>query len=353
MRRMLVVSLGLAAALGGTAAAAEGRIPLLTLPGPPYIITQPGNYILTRNIGYAAGTVIAIQSDGVTLDLNGNTVTGPSAVSAITILVTAASGTDGIVIKNGRIVAGATAVGTTTVRLRLRIEGLDISGSAGGVSLIAEYADVIGCRIHDLVDAGGASTAIFVNALGGRILDNLIQNLPGNGIIVRGFRAGEIRRNVVRNFGGFWPSGYGVSLEDSTPIGDSGGSIVADNTVSSLPSGVDDAGIRVLTSNNLIVGNVAANNGGRGIYVTGNDNRLERNVTNKNGDEGIAFSLTAHGSHLESNQSQTNQGCGFELGGASLNIYRGNLFTNNVGGNICGVPGITAGGNYCNLTPCP
>ena len=43
----------------------EARIPIFQ----PTTITQPGYYILTRDLSPASGTAITIQSDGVTVDL--------------------------------------------------------------------------------------------------------------------------------------------------------------------------------------------------------------------------------------------------------------------------------------------
>src|SRR5438093_7812333 len=50
----------------------EARIPIFQ----PATITQPGYYILTRDLSPASGTAITIQSDGVTVDLNRRRASG-------------------------------------------------------------------------------------------------------------------------------------------------------------------------------------------------------------------------------------------------------------------------------------
>lgn len=354
MRRPLVLS-AVMLALGALARADEGRIPVLSLPGPPYTLSQPGHYILTQSIGLTTGAPIVIQSAGVTLDLGGNTVTGPSSFIAPTITVFVTSGTQEITIKNGRVFGG-NGVSVGNASARVRIEGLDISASLGGITGSVEQAEVLDCRIHDLAStAGSGGTAISLQAHGGRIVGNLIQNIPGYGISLLGFGAGEIRRNIVRNYGGLpGLNAAGIYLEDiSLESGSSNGAVIADNTLSSLPSGVDDDGIRTYGAGaTFITGNNASRNGRIGIHLVGSENRLERNVTNRNGNDGIQFGLAQARNHLEGNQSQGNQGCGLDFNLAP-NIFRNNILGNNTGGNICSVAGVNAGGNYCDLALCP
>ena len=361
MRRTFPVALILAAAFcGGTATAAEGRIPLLSLPGPPYIITAPGHYILTRDITGTSTQAVRIESGGVTLDLNGFTITGPAGFAevAIRILPPAATSTRGITIRNGRILQGSQAVQAVSgTAASIRIEGLEVSGSLAGFVLMGEYVEILDCRIHDLSSLpGGGGSAIDVVARGGRILDNLIQNVPTAGMFIGGLRGGEIRRNVVRNFGSTTASIYGIGIFDM-PLepGNTGGAIIADNVVSGLPNGADDLGIYVNSPGNLIMGNNTFRNGSIGLAVSGPGNRVEGNVANENGSHGIWFPAVTGRNQLVRNQAQGNTGCGVRLssGTTAGNIYRDNIMGANTGGNVCDGPWINAGGNYCDDVLCP
>ena len=60
------------ALFAGSLSADEGRIPLYE----QTTITMPGSYIVTRNISAAAGPVLTIVAEGVTVDLNGFEING-------------------------------------------------------------------------------------------------------------------------------------------------------------------------------------------------------------------------------------------------------------------------------------
>src|SRR5438034_320997 len=70
MDKPIATCLVLAALAAGPLIADEGRIPVFA----PTVITQPGYYVLTRDISVSGGHVITIQANNVTLDLNGRTI---------------------------------------------------------------------------------------------------------------------------------------------------------------------------------------------------------------------------------------------------------------------------------------
>jgi hypothetical protein len=287
----------------------------------------------------------------VTLDLGGHTIYGAGYA---TIVVTAPYTTQPITIRNGRIAFGTQWILAGGDRNVYRFEGLDIFGSLNGI-VVADQAEILDCHVHDLAAGGPALGAIDVDAYGGRVVGNTIQNVPGSGLVAGGFRAGEIRRNVVRNYGGSVTAGAGIFHKGSFTPGLSGGAIVADNTASGLPSGTDDMGIRVDSFGTLIAGNVAVRNGGAGFLVEGLSNRLERNIAVQNSGDGIGLGLIPgqRRAHLEGNQVQGNGGCGLNINGAVGLVYRGNTLSDNTGGSLCGGTAVNAGGNYCDLVPCP
>ena len=82
--------------------AGEGKIPVWMPTG----ITQPGHYIVTRDISASAGPVISIMADGVTLDLNGHTIAS-SDMTQPTIQIGGAPGSErGIIVVGGKVQGG-------------------------------------------------------------------------------------------------------------------------------------------------------------------------------------------------------------------------------------------------------
>lgn len=314
MRQSFVIAMVLLVAGGTIASAAEGRIPLLSLPGRPYSITQAGHYILTRNVASLTNSAVVVQVDDVTLDLGGFTIAGSPTFPAIR--VSPPPGVRGITIKNGRIVGGLQGVEASAARFRIRLERLEIVGSQTmAIWLKADIAEIIDCHVHDLAaPAGPAAVAVFADAYGGRVLDNLIEHVSGDGLWLGGFRAGEIRRNIVRAYGDSYGGAAGISIGESADLYNTGGAVIADNTVSAFPDGIDDFGIVIRTRMNFVTGNVAFRNGLDGILVDGDYNRLERNVTNFNQGDGIRIADGRWGNYLGANQSQSNNGCGLNLG---------------------------------------
>jgi hypothetical protein len=125
----------------------ESRTPISSL---PYAINTPGSYYLTGNLSVTGGIDgITINASGVTLDLNGYTISSTSGANASgnAILVGSSGPIQNIIIKNGNI-NGATVVsgggsfsgggfstGIYSVQQlnSVRVEGINVSqvGSAG------------------------------------------------------------------------------------------------------------------------------------------------------------------------------------------------------------------------------
>ena len=86
----------------------ESRTPVQSLAAAaPYSITQPGSYYLTGNITVGSGNAVVINSDDVSLDLNGftirsNFIGGGHNGAAITATVDHAR----LSVRNGSIVSG-------------------------------------------------------------------------------------------------------------------------------------------------------------------------------------------------------------------------------------------------------
>src|SRR6516162_11211138 len=84
----------------------EARTPISSA---PYTISQPGSYYLTTNVTTAVSNAIFITVSGVSLDLNGFTISSSVADAANGgTAIMLASGLSDITIVNGHIVGGVT-----------------------------------------------------------------------------------------------------------------------------------------------------------------------------------------------------------------------------------------------------
>ncbi len=130
----------------------------------PTVITQPGYYRLDADLLVSSGIAIRIESDDVTLDLNGHALIGPGTASNTAI--------------------GIYAIGRSRIRI--------INGSISGF----QY----GIYLADEADAVLAGQAIFDSS--GHVIENV--RLYGNtfrAIRVEG-RGNVIRSNVIEDTGG-------------------------------------------------------------------------------------------------------------------------------------------------------
>ena len=144
-------------------------------------INAPGVYVLQRNISVASGDGILITATGVTLDLNGRTVSTATPGTGRGIAVT---GAKGVVVKNGKIgpfamnVFGDTIENCTFDSLQIVGNGLPPMGGPVemGFALVAARATIVSnntitsCNLG-LIIRGGASggNRVFNNSIVGSV----------------------------------------------------------------------------------------------------------------------------------------------------------------------------------------
>jgi hypothetical protein len=332
LAKRLVITLALAGS--SQILADEGRIPLFK----PTVISQPGHYILIKDITYTAGSIFDITTGNVTLDLNGRTLTGGSSFPIIRFLP---GPTGSVSIRNGRLVGSGIATDFFAAPRTVRFENLDLNNGSINFTLsdpgFDPIVDVVGCRLVN----GGITAIHDPGSVVAHIVDNSIQ---GGDIYLQHSRNSVIAGNSVRN----------GNIEVA---GGLGGNQVRENSV----SGGGPFGIAVKTysfdansGNSSVVGNVVANSG-TGIWVSANYARVAENVTSQNSSDGIAITdsvgnLTL-GVHLENNQSNGNGGCGIRFTSETGHTFRGNNVRDNGVSGIAGACGgdlgtnLDAGGN--------
>ena len=325
----------------------EGRIPIYK----QTTITAPGHYVVTRDFSFSSGTGVFIKADNVTLDLNGHTITGAPGANVV-IRIDTAFATRGIVIRNGRLISGSNGVfSEATNRLSIRIEGVEVGGPTNsGINITAAASvEVLNCYVHDVATFYGIRSVGVTGSFTGTVSNNTVDNVAQYGILLDGLVGGEVRRNVVTNYGSASVNAAGINLFATSLAWGAGGSLVEGNTVTAFPAGTDDDGIRIGTSspNNLILSNVV--NGCRyGITSTGDGTRIERNLVSNSGIHGILAGSGATGSfiHVEENQTQANLGagsCGIRFDNS--HVARNNNVRNNTVAGVCnGVLGTNTDG---------
>jgi hypothetical protein len=335
----------------------EGRIPVFQAT----TITQPGHYVLTSDFTVAGLTAITIAADDVQLDLNGRTITSTGSCSPglfltgmIHINLTGAP-RRGIVIRNGRLKEPACAgISTTSTpsagMLDLRVEDVQVIGPVSyGIALDgARNVEILGCHIHDV-----GESAILLDGngpFGARIIDNIIEGTVGEGIYGFGLNGGQIRGNVITNYGDIPGGRVAILLDSFDGMTVVGGNVIEGNTINPLPSTISEYGIHVRANsrNNVVVGNIVSRTTSHGIVVEADGTRIERNVTSRCGGDGIRiglFGVNPSRTLVDNNQAQDNTGCGVNFANAGAHAYRNNMLRGNTGGGVCGAANTDAGGN--------
>lgn len=334
--------------------AGEGRVPIYQF---PTTITQPGNYILTRNLvgpPVAPGLpMIDIQASDVDIDLNGFAMEYQGG----TEMVIQALGQKSIAIRNGSILSGFIRVfdGEKIILEDLRIndpgEGnpaIDfdnvtsfairrihvVRAGMEGIRINASNADnsVEGTIEDNHIEKSG--TGIFVaNGASVGILNNRIdQTQGGDAISLRNGNACMISHNTIASLD--------RALRNGIVLDTCLGCLISENTVyASAQDGIRLVGSRCCKLFNNIVHDVS----GIGIALMSTDDGLVLdNVISESGGDGLM--VDGMRNHLDRNVMTSNFGCGLNLGPASQHNTYGR---NTARGNACACP-MGGTSDFCN-----
>lgn len=250
----------------------EPRVAISTI---PFIITSPGSYYLTTNLtGVSAADGISIQSDRVTLDLNGFSLVG-AAGSLKGIVVGGAR--KGINIHNGSLSQWKVGVDAESAS-NSRFEGLNISDNAD-TGLVAGMS----CLIANCTSSANEGFGFRLER------DSAIQNCTARDNFAGGIKAGA----------GAQVTGCIASYNGDGIVSDSGvmisGCSVANNTGAGVLGGMGNH----LTSVN------AVSNGGHGIQSSTNS-ILTQCAASFNSGHGILASDVSQLINCRSTQNKLN-----------------------------------------------
>jgi hypothetical protein len=192
-------------------------------------LSESGNYVLNGGLTIAgAGDGILITGSNITLDLNGQTISGSGMGVGVRIM-----GGRNIVLKNGTIERAAMGVVTMNAR-NVSIEGLKIMGSMGAPP-----------------EAG----VMMVQTVNSVVKDNQILN-TALGIFVRGGQTfgNRIVNNTITAMGSTAPLGICYNPSDTDPQGPKG-DLISGNLIRGYRQAVafsDSSEFNVVTGNTFI-----------------------------------------------------------------------------------------------------
>ena len=335
--------LGLASALVGLGAAAgfaadgRGEIDMVAVSdagGFPFVIAQPGSYVLTGDLRVANANTTAIQitADDVTLDLNGFSISGVTECSSTTTVTTCSPTGSGIgidisstatnvAVRNGTV-RGMGSLGISSSPSGTRIEELQVvSNGSSGLSLGPD-ATITGCKASRNQSIGleandGSLFARNATAdngfFGFSVFDySVLSGNTGTNNHADGIDA--LLANVIRNSTSNSSTGIGIDSSDGSVIrqnalrqnGNVGircfsGCTARQNTVETSGRAVAAAGLSF----------------GSGVTILGNSSRLNT------GTGILAGTATGHGDNVTSDNSGGSIGVGAPSVQVGCNLLNG------------------------------
>jgi len=325
-RKLIGATVLLVLGLGALpAVAAEGRIPLPFAGPPPYVLAAPGKYIVTRNLGIAAGPLLDVAANDVEIDLNGMQLTSGDLANAV---IRSVAGNNGLAVRNGTIIGGKNSIeviGGARVVIE-DVKSVGVGGSSEGIRLFGVSNFTVRRNIFDASGLYG----LWVESPGpvpvtGTIEGNQFESCGGGIAVLNGSAVGILHNRVHQT-----STDHGILLVQTS------GSLIAENTLERLA--ID--GIHITTpffggavanklldnvihrtsnfgiyldpgvGNNLLLNNVLDAAGSFGLVVEGYQNNLEANTLNGNGGFGMYFSVSSFGNVYRRNMARGNGGGG-------------------------------------------
>jgi hypothetical protein len=238
----------------------------------PISINQPGSYYLTRNLtGVSGQHGITINTEGVTLDLNGFELRGvANSLDGISIPMLRGD----IVIKNGTIRGWGDDGIDAPATVRSFFRDLTISLNAGD-GIVVGQGSVVQRVISNENGFHGIEVAALNFYRGGLIVDSRFANNDKHGInLVASYT--EVRNCTVagNGFSGGWNAVNVIGSHN-----DVSGNVVRANAAN---------GIVLFGDYNTVSANTSVANGGDGIVANGGDfNTIIGNTAVGNGSDGV------------------------------------------------------------------
>ena len=170
-------------------------------------ILQPGSYYLAGNLTVSGGDAITIATNGVTLDLNGFTISSTAASAVGNGILLSGTRSD-ISILNGHIRSSVTNNGSGVFGGSGFAAGIYFSGSSP-VNVLVAKVSVSGCL----------NNGIYLDNAGSAVVENCTVRTAGN----VGIAASTVKSCVVADCGGIAIYGDQVSDSRGAAVGNGNG----------------------------------------------------------------------------------------------------------------------------------
>ena len=286
-----------------------------------YTISQPGSYYLTTNLTATEHGII-IASDGVTLDLNGFSLTGDQGAGeyGLYILGDFSSGYKGITVRNGSINRFNTGARLQHVSLSC-FENLSFSSNNYGIilrSLLGQSSGnrITHCRFSDSVAFGVYVYAASSGQCNGNTFSQCsITGSGGTGLFFFTQTTSQCNGNRVTECRLTANHGEGIVFNGSGS--QCNGNVVSDCIISDNQSaGVALSGSNSQCDGNRLVNCVLRKNSGAGIVcVSADGNRIEQNVVSETtGSPSYGIQTTMSSNNLVVRNICSGQTSNFDLG---------------------------------------
>lgn len=324
----------------------------------PIVINRPGSYQLTSNLTVpnANTTAILVQTDNVTIDLNGFAIIGPGQ-SISTAKGIDATGYNNIKVMNGTIRgmgdAGISAGENCIIQGVIATNngvGILVAGAATVSGNTANYNDGDGIfvgngPVSNNTAWGNGGEGIHVNG-NGPVSNNTTNNNGSDGIFVGN---GSVSNNTADNNGG-----HGIFVYSNGTVG-------GNTALSNGDDGIRVGGIGVVSNNTAnynvgdgvdvlgggtVSGNTAIGNNANGIDIHTGAATVSGNIANNNGVCGIDVRF---GTVIGNTADFNSWGLHFPTVGVNLGYFNNEAHGNTIADVVGGHSG---GNNFCSGGPC-
>ena len=355
----------------------EPRTPIHEL---PFMITESGSYVVTGNLASASHGIL-VAASGVTIDLNGHTLSGSGSDAGILTDTNAM-----LVVRNGTIEGFAIGIGSLnsnygryerlTVRDNLAY-GIVINSSAGrqsygnvirdvsvighnevGISIAAKSEGVTrGNMVLNSTVMDNEDGALRLHADTGRLTGTIVRDnvfsgsTASRGVDLHSENGGACNANMFRRNHIIDNAHSGLRILATGTDSEATGNIIEDNVISrngsSIPALTVQASAGGAANGNLLAGNQVTKNEETGIFIhafgggTARGNLIRDSVVSGNAINGITLDGDAAGTRVENNRVSGHT-IGINAGTTKAFVFRNTLMDN-------GTAILAGGGNFVGL----